>query len=243
MKAANESKPPLQSTTDGNEHEKERAQTVSQSKRKEYESRRRRLESTTIFATNLRFLLLRNGMTAKQFAQEFGTTPQTVSSWMTSSRSPHASTVEDVARFFGVRAVDMQDPLGNAGLIPSRDISVKVPVVNAPKKDSASFVPSGSKTRLTKAMICSDDEMSPVIKKGDIVLYAAPADAYQEGSMVVVRREDGSMTVRRIYFYDDAPTFILAADGNARPETYQKADLKSVVVGRPVFVQRNIENA
>lgn len=205
------------------------------------EVKRRHLQSTAIFATNLKFLLSRNGMTAKQLSKEIGVSEQSISAWMTNVRSPRASMIEDVARYFGVRAIDMQDPLGNAGLIPDHDISVKVPMANA--GDSASFVPAGSKTRLTTAMLCSDDEMSPVIKKGDIVLYTEARPPFREGSLVVVRRKDNSMTVRRIYLYDDEPTFILAADGFAAPETYRKEELNNVVAGRAVFIQRNVENA
>ena len=205
--------------------------------------KRRHLESTALFATNLKFLLARNGMTAKQLSKEIGVSEQSISAWMTNVRSPRASMIEDIAHFFGVRAIDMQDPLGNAGLIPDHDISVKVPLANTKKNESASFVPSGSKTRLTAAMICSDDEMSPVIKKGDIVLYTAPCVSYREGSLVVVRRENGIMTIRRIYLYDSEPTFILAADGCAAPETYPKSQLRDVVVGKAVFIQRNVENA
>ena len=243
MKTAADKKEELRSVDQSASPVQETSPRITPEKRKEYESHRRRLESTTVFATNLRFLLQRNGMTAKQFAKEFGTTPQTVSSWMTSSRSPHAAKVEDVARFFGVRAIDMQDPLGNAGLIPSHDISVKVPIAGTNKKETASFVPAGSKTRLTTAMICEDDEMSPVVKNGDIVLYTAQASSFREGALVVVRRSNNTMTIRRIYLYDNEPTFILAADGCAAPETYPKDQLTSIVAGKAVFIQRNIENA
>ena len=207
------------------------------------EPKRRHLQSTALFAANLKFLLNRNGMTAKQLSKEIGVSEQSISGWMTNVRSPRASMIEDIARYFGVRAIDMQDPLGNAGLIPDHDISVKVPMVNAGNGDSASFVPAGSKTRLTSAMISTDDDMSPIIKKGDIVLYTSACVSYREGSLVVVHKPNGVLTVRRIYLYEDDPTFILAADGNVPPETLKKDQLKSVVVGRPVFVQRNIENA
>jgi SOS-response transcriptional repressor LexA len=85
--------------------------------------------------------------------------------------------------------------------------------------------------------------MSPIIKKGDIVLYTSACVSYREGSLVVVHKPNGVLTVRRIYLYEGDPTFILAADGNVPPETLKKDQLKSVVIGRPVFVQRNIENA
>lgn len=203
---------------------------------------RRHLQSTAIFATNLKFLLNRNGMTAKQLSKEIGVSEQSISSWMTNVRSPRASMVEDIARFFGVRAIDMQDPLGNAGLIPNHDVAVKVPMAGK-KESSATFIPSGNRARLTAAMICTDDDMSPIIKKGDIVLYTSACVSYREGSLVVVHKPNGVLTVRRIYLYEGDPTFILAADGNVPPETLKKEQLKSVVVGRPVFVQRNIENA
>ena len=207
------------------------------------EPKRRHLQSTALFAANLKFLLNRNGMTAKQLSKEIGVSEQSISGWMTNVRSPRASMIEDIARYFGVRAIDMQDPLGNAGLIPDHDISVKVPMVNAGNGDSASFVPAGSKTRLTSAMISTDDDMYPLIKSGDIVLYTEARPPYREGSLVVVRRKDASMTIRRIYISESDSTFTLAADGNIRPETYHTDRLKEIVAGRPVFVQRNIENA
>lgn len=219
----------------------ERKPIAKEETQRKQEPKRRHLQSTALFAANLKFLLNRNGMTAKQLSKEIGVSEQSISGWMTNVRSPRASMIEDIARYFGVRAIDMQDPLGNAGLIPDHDISVKVPMANA--GDSASFVPAGSKTRLTSAMISADDDMYPLIKNGDIVLYTEARPPYREGSLVVVRRKDSSMTIRRIYISEADSTFTLAADGNVRPETYHTDRLKEIVAGRPVFVQRNIENA
>lgn len=221
----------------------EQKTNVKEETQRKPEPKRRHLQSTALFATNLRFLLTRNGMTAKQLSKEIGVSEQSISSWMTNVRSPRASMVEDIARYFGVRAIDMQDPLGNAGLVPDHDIAVKVPLANSPQRDSASFVNAGSKTRLTAAMIATDDDMYPIVNKGDIVLYTSPNTTYREGGLVVVRKPDGVLTVRRIYLYDDEPTFILAADGNVRPDTYPKEELNQHVLGRAVFVQKNIEHA
>lgn len=205
---------------------------------------RRRLRSAYIFGKNLRFLLERNGLTGKKFAEQIGTSPQTVSSWLTGNRSPHASAMEDVADFFGVPVTAMQDPLGNAGTITNQDITVKIPIVGPQGKsgkDTASFVRSGTAVRLTAAMIATDDVMSPIIHTGDIVLYTKTAAPYPEGSLVVFKQDNGTLTVRRIYLDNDR--FIIAADANLRPDTYPVAELDDRILGKAVFVQRNIENA
>ena len=62
---------------------------------------RRHLQSTALFAANLKFLLNRNGMTAKQLSKEIGVSEQSISGWMTNVRSPRASMIEDIARCSG----------------------------------------------------------------------------------------------------------------------------------------------
>ena len=48
--------------------------------------------TTSLFASNLRFLLQRNGMTAKELSSKIGLSEQTISGWMNGKKNPRTPT-------------------------------------------------------------------------------------------------------------------------------------------------------
>lgn len=206
------------------------------------EKPRPHLQSTQIFARNLKFLLTRNQMTAKQLAPHIGISEQSISGWMTCTRNPHASTIEKVAEFFNVPASAFSDPLGNAGLVPNQNLTVNVPMESDPS-GSVTFVPSDNKVIPTQAFIATDNDMSPIINKDDTVMYITSNNPVHRNSvLVVVSCPDSRPIVRRLFLQND--TAILSANDPSVPPIVCTVDeYNSRYLGKPLFIQRRIMDA
>lgn len=197
--------------------------------------------TTSLFASNLRFLLQRNGMTAKELSSRIGLSEQTISGWMNGKKNPRPGTITDIANFFGVQFVDLFDQNGNAGLIPNTTTTADVPIQNVGVASKTSYAVTPNTTKPTFAILAPDDSMLPIIQKGDVVLYAELPSAPKDGSLVIVTI-NGVTTVRRVYHAGNIITFT-ASSGSFTPSTYQVDSDDYKILGKAISIQRNIENA
>lgn len=197
--------------------------------------------TTSLFASNLRFLLQRNGMTAKELSSKIGLSEQTISGWMNGKKNPRPGTITDIANFFGVQFVDLFDQNGNAGILPNTATTADVPIQNVGVASKTSYAVTANATKPTFAIIAPDDSMLPIVQKGDVVLYAELPSVPKDGSLVVVTI-NGTSTVRRAYHAGEFVTFT-ASSGSYTPATYKADSEEYKILGKAVSIQRNIENA
>ena len=206
----------------------------------------------------------RLGLTQGEFARKAGVSKQTLHNWATGKSDPTATALRNISNIFDIAPSyllngegEMISPKSTLADVGISDDFIGVPLFNDVKAAAGGGYYAGHerpsnflifrkdwvrKHNLSKDLSVihvSGDSMAPTFASGDAILVDHDKTSTPEGSIIVVRTEDG-VVVKRSGGRVGTQLLLLSDNPAVPPRTIELANDSYAVIGRVVWFGRNI---
>jgi len=169
-------------------------------------------ENYTNLGEKLRRLLFNRNMRAADLAREINLPPPTIHRLLTGkSTRPHSSSIEPIAKYFGINLEELSDEQSEANFSQNSNKSVslalklrhELPLIAweklekmEKKHEKVPFV--GTIGEHAFATITSDSSMEPILAPGSLLIFDPERQAKDRNYILIHLAEGGSIVVRQL---------------------------------------------